>query len=493
MKEKARRSAFAFLIALTLLLGSFLPFPGLLTKISFAKDLGPSRAYVPIMMSTYPWRSPIGVEANDRITPDTALYSRTVQLSANWMRLNERVSWRLAQPNEGGSINWSQFVILESELIGLRAAGVTPMLIVDDYPSWATIDPTNSCSAIRADKREAFADFMAQLVNRYSKPPYSVKYWELGNEPDVDPSLVPNGHSFGCWGNIQDPYYGGESYGEMLKVVTPRIRTIDPSAKVLIGGLLLDREVTTNPNNGRPELFLKGILEADAGPYFDGVPYHFYPAYSGDPNLDHTLIGFATDGGILGKARYIRSLFSAYGISKPIYLNETALMCVNDTENSPAYCGDNAGVPPDAGFYTASSRFAVKGAMRAMSVDIKAFIWYVVDNGGWRNVGLFNTSGNPRPVYNVLRTLSQMIQNTTYLSTGSGYPTTHEAFVLRRSSKEQVHVVWSKTTATAIVSAPTAKVIGAYDMYGNALTPVQSNGNSSWSVGIDPIYIVRAP
>lgn len=488
MKENVRRPALSLGIALMLLLASFLPLPGLSTHVSLAQNSGPHYSYAPLALSSYPWRSFFGVESFGGITPETALFTRTVELGSGWVRLNQRVSWRLSQPNEGGPIDWTRFVTLESELVGLNAAGIIPMIIVDDHPSWATIDPTNSCSAIRADKREAFADFMAAIVDRYSKPPYSVKYWEFGNEPDVDPTLVPKGNVYGCWGSIQDPYYGGESYGEMLKVVTPRIRAVDRSAKVLIGGLLLDREVTTDPNNGRPELFLEGILKAGAGPHFDGVPYHFYPFYQGNPNLDYSLIGFASDGGILGKARYIRSLLSTYGLSKPIYLNETALMCVDDSENPPSYC-----MPPDTGFYTAASHYAIKGALRALSVDVKAFVWYVVDNGGWRNGGLFNIDGTPRPTYQVLRTFAQMIRNTTYLSQGAGYPSSHEAFVLRRSSLEQVHVVWSKTTATAIVSAPTAKVIGAYDMYGNALTPAQSNGNSSWSVGIDPIYIVRAP
>lgn len=484
MKENANRSTSVFVLSLILVLTSFLALPGLPARTSVAQGAGPYIAYAPLTVSSYPWRSIVGVEAIGQVSPGNSLLTRTINLGADWMRLNERISWRTAQPNEGDPINWTHFITLENELRGLSAAGIIPMVIVDGYPSWASVDPTNSCTAIRADKRQAFADFMAQVVNRYSKPPYSVRHWELGNEPDVDPDLIGKNSVFGCWGNIQDPYYGGESYGEMLKVVTPRIRAIDSSARVLIGGLLLNSEETTDPSLGRPELFLQGILESGAGPFFDGVPYHFYTNYLGDPTIDHSIIGFAEDGGILGKARYIRTLLSNYGTSKPIYLNETALLCSSCTL-------------PNSNFDIASSRFAVKGGVRAMSIDIKAFVWYVIDNEGWRNGGLYYpddiNSGAPRPVYDALRTLAQMTQNTIYLSTGSGYPTTHEAFVLRRSSKEQVHVVWSKTTATAIVSAPTAKVIGAYDMYGNALTPAQSNGNSSWSVGIDPIYIVRAP
>jgi hypothetical protein len=490
--NKYHRSASLLTVLILTLVGFAAPRAGLAQGVPPQDAIRPEAeyaTYVPILMSGYPWRSIVGGEVQSGVFPGTRLLTRTIDLGAHWVRLNQRISWRTLQPNESGAIDWSRLITFEKELIGLHVAGITPMVIVDDHPTWASIDENDSCTAIRAEKRQAFAEFVAQIVERYSKAPYYVRYWELGNEPDVDPIFVPNNSVFGCWGSIPDPYYGGQSYGEMLKVVTPRIRAVDSDAIVLIGGLLLDREVTTDPNNGRPELFLQGILETGAGPYFDGVPYHFYPPYQGDPTIDHSLIGFAADGGVLGKARYIRTMLSAYGLSKPLYLNETALMCVNDTPNPPAYC-----VPPSDGFYTASAHYAIKGGLRAMSIDVKAFIWYVVDNGGWRNSGLYHWNGTPRPTYGALRTFAQMIRNTTYLSQGSGYPDTHEAFVLRRSDQEQLHVIWSKTVDEAAINAPTAKLIAAYDIDGNALSPAyQAGGSTYWNIGIDPVYIVRRP
>ena len=103
--------------------------------------------------------------------------------------------------------------------------------------------------------------------------------WELGNEPDVDPDLLPVDWGFGCWGNIDDPFYGGIHYGEMIKVVGQAIKEADPTATVWLGGLLLATPETSDPNNGKPELFFKGVLEAGAAPYFDVVGYHWYPPY----------------------------------------------------------------------------------------------------------------------------------------------------------------------------------------------------------------------
>jgi hypothetical protein len=83
---------------------------------------------------------------------------------------------------------------------------------------------------------------MHDLVARYSVPPYNVKYWELWNEPDVDPALaglIGGDIPFGCWGDSTDPYYGGGYYAEMLKAVYPRIKAADPQAQVARGRIAL--------------------------------------------------------------------------------------------------------------------------------------------------------------------------------------------------------------------------------------------------------------
>ena len=70
---------------------------------------------------------------------------------------------------------------------------------------------------------------MQQVAARYSKPEFNVHDWEIGNEPDMDPDFVPLDNGFGCWGDAQDPYYGGRQYGTMLQYVTPSIRTLTES------------------------------------------------------------------------------------------------------------------------------------------------------------------------------------------------------------------------------------------------------------------------
>src|SRR5690606_32739206 len=117
---------------------------------------------------------------------------------------------------------------------------LTPIIVISHTPTWAQQVPGASCGPIKPTALADFAKFMGEMASRYSKPPYNVHYWEIGNEPDVAPEQVPNDSVFGCWGNMSDPYYGGAYYAEMLKVVYPAIKKADPLAQVVFGGLLLD-------------------------------------------------------------------------------------------------------------------------------------------------------------------------------------------------------------------------------------------------------------
>ena len=142
------------------------------------------------------------------------------------------------QPDEGGPIQWDLLETFEKELRSLKAAGIKPLVTVTNSPAWARIDVNKPCSAIRADRFSAFAEFMRQLVQRYKEPEFNADDWELGNEPDVDKDLVDPTSPFGCWGDADDPYYGGRHYGEMLKAVAPVVRAADAKVQIWNGGLL---------------------------------------------------------------------------------------------------------------------------------------------------------------------------------------------------------------------------------------------------------------
>jgi len=410
--------------------------------------------------------------------------TRAEDLGVGWVRLH-RVSWRAIQPIESGPYDWSKLSSLENELRALRQAGITPIVIIQHSPRWATINgPVETdCGAIRTDKFDAFKDFMVALVNRYKQPEFGVHYWELGNEPDVDPTLVPPDYLFGCWGDADDPYYGGQHYGEMLKVVTPAIKDADPSARVLIGGLLL-ASPNSDPVHGKPEWFLKGILEAGEPPYdyFDIVPYHAYPSYTGqDADYDN---GLPTQwkemgGWTLGKARYLRQIMAEYGVDKPLFLDETALGC-----NDDYYACD----PPPPKFFEAQADYISRTLPRALSEDIRAFVWYTLDGPGWRDGGLLDSSLNPRPAYRAYQHLTLRLQDSHFeqvVDYGPGV----EAYSFASGAK-RIHVLWSEDAVADTISVPQAKFLAAYDRDGAALTPTAVDSDYQFQVGFSPIYLV---
>ncbi|MFN2226804.1 MAG: hypothetical protein ACK2UY_10860, partial [Anaerolineae bacterium] len=397
----------------------------------------PSIIYLPALFHYYPWTSPYGVEARTSLQ-SVDLMNKAVDLGTHWVRLNQRISWRLLQPTEGAPIDWAQLADFEDELRAIKAQGLTPMIIVDDHPEWATIEAYGAdgqrswCAAIRPDKYAAFAQFVRALVARYKVDEFDVHYWELGNEPDVDPILVNSSSGFGCWGDIDDPYYGGDGYGQMLKVVTPAIRAEDPGARVVLGGLLLDKPLTTDPNLGRPELFLEGILRAGAADAFDIVAFHAYPSYDGSIKDYDLYAGAWTDWGgwVPGKALFLRQMLDRYGVDKPLFLNETGLGC-------PSYFA--ACDPPDAQFFQVQASHVTRAFARALSNDIMGLVWYTLDPPGWRYTNLVANDGSLKPVYVAYQQLAQQLDNARYLQPVN-YGPGLEAYRFHRGT-QYVHVV----------------------------------------------------
>jgi len=264
-----------------------------------------------------------------------------------------------------------------------------------------------------AEKIGAFAAFMHDAVIRYSQPPFNVKYWELGNEPDVDPALVSSDSQFGCWGDPADAYYGGGYYAGMLKIVYPAIKAADPEAQVLVGGLLLLCDPVNPPENrGEPEVkmdcspanFFEGVLRNGGGDYFDGVSFHAYDYYFdvfGKYGNGSWRSSWKTTGPVLiAKTLFLRSLLAQYGYSDKYLMNtELAILCGVSGNEPP--CGQ-------ADWEYTKAYHLVEAYTAAATVGLRANIWYSLT--GWRGSGLVDPSRQPAPAYQALTFNLQMLQ-----------------------------------------------------------------------------------
>lgn len=445
--------------------------------------------FVPLVTRNSPWHSPFGVQS-DLPLNDTPELAATVGLKAGWVRLGP-VSWRRLQPSEGGPVDWNQLRLFEDELRAVQQHGITPEVLIIDSPPWATINKpfVTSCGAIRSDKFGAFADFMRQMVQRYSAPEFDVHHWELGNEVDVDPTLVPANNGFGCWGNIKDPFYGGRQYGAMLKAVAPAIRAADPSAKIWFGGLLLDSPNTTEPNRGRPELFLQGALEAGAGPYFDILPYHAYTPYLNllvDPDNPPGSQWHSLGGRVLGKARFLRTIMQAYGVDKPLFLNETALMCPDDYFPFKSWCS-----PPQDSFYAMQAIYLVRAFTRALAANVQGALWYSINGPGWRHTGLLAQGNTPTQAYRAFQVIGDQLQGSEFLNSIS-YGKGLEAYAFGRVD-QQIHVIWAIDDQTLAITISQDRLIAAADRNGDPVAPIASGSNYVFLVGFEPLYLTLKP
>ncbi|NJM05055.1 glycoside hydrolase family 5 protein, partial [Candidatus Gracilibacteria bacterium] len=205
-------------------------------------------------------------------------------------------------------------------------------VIVRGAPAWAQQRSGSACGPIRESALDEFATFVAELARRYSQPPFNVRYWELGNEPDVDAALVPGNSPFGCWGDAEDEFYGGGYYAEMLKTVYPAIKAANPDAQVVLGGLLLDCDPGVPLPDGQPCVagkFFEGVLRNGGGAAFDVANYHAY-VYWADGNFDWDtgLPKWQHRAGVpVGKLAYLRETMARYGVEKPVMLSEAGLLC----------------------------------------------------------------------------------------------------------------------------------------------------------------------
>jgi hypothetical protein len=431
-------------------------------------------ALLPLVTKGYPPPPPVfGVQM--RAILEVYGLSKAVEADVHWVR-NHAFAWDKIEPQRTDPPTYDWTVV---DGVGLRNAHQNKLeliAMVQFAPEWARQDTSSACGPIRADRLDEYAQFLSALVSRYKDPPYDIKYWELGNEPDA--AIVSGRRVFGCWGQEGDPYYGGRAYGEMLRHAYPAIKAADPQAQVLIGGLLLDCDPTRPPagkdcTSGR---FLEGILRAGGGDYFDIVSYHGYAQYDGSINGDPQHPYWSHRGGVvLGKAHYLREVLDAHGVKKPLMHTEGSLTC---PPGNIIHC-----IPPTTRFYRKQAEYAVWLYVRNWASDIMATVWYQFDGPGWRYSGMLDQNQAPKPVYHAFDFMTEELGKAWYEGPVTRYlPTIGYSF---GAPDKRIWVLLPPDGTVQSIVLP-GDVTRVYDTFGKDITPP---GNS---IQIDgPVYVER--
>lgn len=426
---------------------------------------------LPLVNRNYVQPAPVFGVQMYTVTEERGLV-QAVKAGMRWVRVMA-FPWDEIEPvrTSPPSYNWSS--VDEESLLNARANGMEPIAIVHFTPSWAQAYAGVSCGPIRADAMNAFAQFLKAAVARYSAPPYNVRYWELVNEPDVDRRLVSPTSAFGCWGDIDDPYYGGRYYGYMLQVVYPAIKAANPNAQVLFGGLLLDCNPENPPvgKNCTPGKYLEGALVNGGGPYFDGVSFHAYTYYFDDRDAIENPNWPGSVTAIPEKTAFLRGVLARYGfLEKKLMNTEAAVLCFNGT----------------TACWNAQARYMPQAYAEAMAVGLQAQIHYrMIQGGQWWYTGLLWSDLVPKPSYYSYAAASEFLSPTTYQGLASGYPTGIMGYTFKKGyGLAHTDVIWSKDGLVHGVTLPAGAT--AYDLNGNEIA---SSGDIQ--VSKNPVFIIR--
>jgi hypothetical protein len=163
-------------------------------------------------------------------------------------------NWRWIQPSGHEAFDWSQ---LDLEINSIRSAGMSVDLVIDGCPSWAAVADSSGDPSPQPASSAQYAAFAAHVAERYS--PKGVNTFEIWNEPN----------------NVQfwQPAPNPAAYTTDLVAAYAAIRTVDPSAFVISGGLAPE---SNNGINYSPITFLKAMYADGAKGSFDALGYHPY-------------------------------------------------------------------------------------------------------------------------------------------------------------------------------------------------------------------------
>lgn len=408
--------------------------------------------------------------------------NQVVDSGAKWVR-GPVVNWAEVETAEGVR-DWSVLAALDIEIDTTSEMGLIPILIVTGTPAWAQVVPGQSCSPILPEKLPAFASFLAELADRYTQ----VQFWELYPTPDVDRYTPEPG--LGCWGNPDDPYYGGGEYAGMLAEATPAIQSANPNAQVLTGSLLLDCD-PDNPPSGRDcssSRFLEGLLQAGGDRYFDAVAFQAADGFAildfpwgtayqySEPNWHSSWL--STGPVILAKANFIQDVLETYGVTDKRLVNTRAAILCYACQNFPPFFTDKEG-------------YIVQAYASALAAGVDANLWSSLF--GEQNSGLLNVNYLPQPAYSVYQFAVTMLEDASYL--GEVQPEDVGGVEGVRGYKFEregttIWVVWyASATAEAVeVQLPTPPGV-AFDPYGNGL----SLSENVVQIGQAPHYLEWMP
>ncbi len=327
--------------------------------------------------------------------------------------------WSELQPN--GPEDWNSYHVPEDWLRLADQEGREVIGLIKHTPAWATAGPVGCGVPIGLDlpvddPGNLWASFVRRVVGVYAG---RVNRWVIWNEPDIP---------VGTYGN---EWCGSlESYYRLLKVAYLAAQEVNPEVRIHLAGL------TDWHDPGYLRRFVSYASQdptaAQHGYYFDVVTVHIYFRTESVPN-------------VINRAR---AALSAYGVQKPIWVNETNASPDSDPEWPLVRPRWRVSLEEQASFLLQGFGLALSaGAERVAVYKLK-------DTGlppGGEPFGLIRADGSRRPAFDAYRLLTEH-----YAGTVGAREERYELYqvVTLDRGDRTTRVLWARKDSDVSVAVP---------------------------------------
>jgi hypothetical protein len=372
----------------------------------------------------------------------------------SWQRVS--FLWHGLQPN--GPDDWNAFYFPDAELNAELAAGRTIVGLLMSPPAWANgtgraADPPRNFALAPDDPHNLWTAYVSKVVKTYQG---RIDTWILWNEPDIwDPTFpIYN------WSGTVTDYY------RLVKRGYLAAKAANPNATVALGG----QTYWWDKKNNR-DLFMKRFLDVAAGDetaaangfYFDAVVLHLY----NDPS---TLYDVPV---------YYKQLLAAYGLDKPIWINETNAV-PHDDPQSPLPRSDYRLTLDEQASYI------IQAIANALAAGVERIGFYKMrDDAGYapgsEPYGLVSANGSPKPVYTAVKTAVKLLERAGPATRSNEKGVTRVTFT---KPGTRTTVLWNTTPAPAVYALAAASTDAQLvDKFGRT-RPIKPQGGA---------YLVELP
>jgi hypothetical protein len=217
------------------------------------------------------------------------------EMGASW--IVEFFPWAYYQA-EDGSVAWDHPDLVVGHAY---ANGLKVIARLGYTPEWARPADT-PLTYLDHDAYQAYADFAAAFAARYRG---QVDYLIIGNEPNL---------SFEWGYRPTTP----QDYVDLLRVVYPAVKAANPDMTVLAGALAPTLEPEGSPWATNDLVYLRGMYEAGAADFFDGLAVHAYGlSFPATAEPDPAVLNFR-------RIEMARAIMVEFGDeAAPIYVTES--------------------------------------------------------------------------------------------------------------------------------------------------------------------------